>query len=112
MDSYESGRHKYIDRPYNQQPGLEVHTPPPGLEHDTLWQHAKTSVWGTSNDASVDQKILIPERQKILGLSVGTFWGVILVLCLIVAGGVGGGVGAGLAMRKNTCSRYVSSILF
>jgi len=41
-------------------------------------------------------------RQRILGLSVKTFWILIVLLVVIVAGGVGGGVGGGLAARGSS----------
>jgi hypothetical protein len=39
-------------------------------------------------------------RKRILGLSVPTFWILVLISVLIIAGGVGGGIGAGLAAQK------------
>ena len=41
-------------------------------------------------------------RERILGLSVKTFWILIVLLVVIVAGGVGGGVGGGLAARGSS----------
>lgn len=44
-------------------------------------------------------------ERRILGLSVGMFWGIVVLLCVSLAGGIGGGVGAGLASQESACSR-------
>ena len=46
----------------------------------------------------------VPHR-TIFGLSVGTFWAVLVVLCVFIAGGIGGGIGVGLASQKKKCPR-------
>ena len=51
------------------------------------------------------------EGRRIGGLRVGIFWGLVVLLCCIIAGGVGGGIGVGLASSKAACSRFVPSSL-
>lgn len=90
---------KYPDTPSNQ-PGLEVNQImyiAPNVEYAEAKQ-----AWAADEREGL-QPAQTPRR--IFGLSVGTFWGVIVLLCVILAGGIGGGVGAGLASKK-TCSGY------
>lgn len=90
-----------------------------GLEVRSIHTHDKQQYWGPESTTIVPshtpflKQTLLPnqvaqdnkERKTILGLSIVVFWGIVLLLFLILAGGIGGGVGAGLASRKNTCSK-------
>jgi hypothetical protein len=106
MERYVSDANKYPNVQLNQ-PGLEVGAPQLPLAHDQGWPDASKPVWG------IDQMLLGENGQRkrtaktILGLSAGAFWGIVVLLCVLIAGGVGGGVGAGLANRKSICSRYL-----
>ncbi|KAI9881633.1 MAG: hypothetical protein M1830_000198 [Pleopsidium flavum] len=40
------------------------------------------------------------QRQRIGGLKAPTFWGVIIIIIMILAAGIGGGIGAGLSARQ------------
>ena len=44
------------------------------------------------------------QRRRVLGLSLGMFWLVIVVLALIIAGAIGGGVAGGLSAQKKGSS--------
>jgi hypothetical protein len=44
-------------------------------------------------------------EKRVAGLSVGVFWGCVLLIVALLAGGIGGGIGAGLAAKRN-CPRY------
>lgn len=85
-----------LDTSVNVQPGLEVGA-------STIQQK-----WSSPREVpcfeSGQKQSVLTERRKILGLSVDTFWALIVLLCVIVAAGIGGGVGAGLA--KGNCKRY------
>ena len=117
--------HKYPDV-VNNQPGLEVRHDPYS-EPRGGWPDRANSVWKTKNtlspglpvgaqSASVEAFFVAPEdeikegtdgrrdQRRILGLSVGIFWAIIVLLLCIVAAGIGGGVGAGLASKKSSCS--------
>lgn len=100
MQPLPPGTPKYTD-PIEFQPGLEVGVDPYASAH-TGWPDATRPVWGLSSE-----QILQPiEKRKILGLSVGVFWGMIVLLAVLLGGGIGGGIGAGLALKKSTCLRY------
>ncbi|KAK4147862.1 uncharacterized protein C8A04DRAFT_24421 [Dichotomopilus funicola] len=43
-------------------------------------------------------------KQRILGLSVRTFWIILIILVVVVAGAIGGGVGGGLAAQSKASS--------
>lgn len=105
MNPYPSYTHKYPDTQVNQ-PGLEVGSPRRIVEQSQEWPDASNPVWGLDRIALEEKRERENRPAKILGLSVGVFWGIVVLLCVLIAGGVGGGVGAGLASRKNTCSRY------
>lgn len=98
MDRYASDSNKYPDTSKSYS-GLEVnHALPPQPA-----QYAPA----TGTEEKVDNN----GQRKILGLSVGVFWAIIVVCALVIGGGVGGGVGAGLAGKKDcaTSSEYVSA---
>lgn len=87
------------------------------------WPDATKPVWGIESPEPNDprnqndgKRRLLPglnaressrherdQARRILGLTVGTFWGMVVLLCTIMAGGIGAGVGVGLASRKNNC---------
>ncbi len=48
-------------------------------------------------------------KRKILGISVVSFWLLVVILVVVIAGAIGGGVGAGLAAQKKSVatSAYV-----
>lgn len=96
MEVHAPSTPKYLDP---NQPGLEVGIDPSSSSHSG-WPNASKPVWG----ASSEQIPKTTHERKILGLTVGVFWAVVVLLCVLVAGGVGGGLGAGLASRKSTCS--------
>ncbi|KAM0309648.1 hypothetical protein ACHAO8_008815 [Botrytis cinerea] len=77
------------------QPGLEVGYAP----------SQQTGQWTSKETHSGIQgkKSTILERRQIAGLSVETFWALVVLLCLVVVGGIGGGVVAGIAAQGNNC---------
>jgi hypothetical protein len=105
MDNYATSSPKYSDI---QQPGLEVSSVPYKAEQTRL-PNATQPDWGVNSTEAMVENQGYPSngKKQILGLSVGTFWGIVVLLCVVVAGGIGGGVGAGLASRKSACARYV-----
>lgn len=113
--------HKYLDT-RNTQAGLEVGIDPDPFKNPHAgWPDPNQSVWGNSSKPSSNLSKLgtSPDRstekiylgngesskavqaRRILGLSVGMFWAMIVLLFCILAGGIGGGIGAGLAFRKD-----------
>lgn len=62
----------------------------------TLLGHKENAeaAWGPDLNA--------PRKRMILGLSVGVFWIVILVISMLIAGGIGAGVGVGLSQKQNS----------
>ncbi|KAH8586499.1 hypothetical protein B0O99DRAFT_695444 [Bisporella sp. PMI_857] len=84
MDHYSKDTPKYPD-PSSNQPGLEVDYSRP--QHQDAVENAQKS-----NDQH--------GGRKILGLSVGVFWAIVVVCALAIGGGVGGGVGAGLVAKS------------
>lgn len=81
---------KYPDASANQ-PGLEVDSRPAYSERDPAL--GGTYAEGEKHDGQ--------GGRKILGLSVGVFWAIVIACALAIGGGVGGGVGAGLAAKKS-----------
>jgi hypothetical protein len=67
--------------------------------HETKWAGYETGGGSTS------QAVPIPEKRRVLGLSVPVFWGIVILLVLVLAGGIGGGVAGGLATQKSN-SKY------
>ena len=100
MDTYGQSTLKsdlYMSTSADLQPGLEVGAAP--SRHTWPWSRQKAD-WGTEQKQTASL-----ERRQIAGLSVDTFWALVVLLCIIVAGGIGGGVGAGLAAQKSNCER-------
>ncbi|KAF5872133.1 uncharacterized protein Bfra_009163 [Botrytis fragariae] len=77
------------------QPGLEVRDAP--SRQTWPWSSRET------HSGIQGEKGAISERGQIAGLSIGTCWASVVLLCLIVGGGIGGGVAAGIAAQKNNC---------
>ncbi|KAF7943938.1 uncharacterized protein EAE97_006008 [Botrytis byssoidea] len=77
------------------QPGLEVQDASSG--NTWPWSSQETHA------GKQDEKAAILERRQIAGLSIGTFWALVVLLCLIVGGGISGGVVAGIAAQRNNC---------
>jgi len=114
MDTY-----KYPDVA-NNQAGLEVGDDPYSTSQ-AGWPDPAHPVWGPSDPSKAGAaSVQTPSAEKfhvwsgdggrgtgatrrILGLSVGVFWALVVLLFCIIAAGVGGGVGAGLASRKSSC---------
>ena len=94
MDHYSRDHTGKMPNTQVNQAGLEVDSRPPPPPPSFY-----PSGYGGEGEAKYDQT----EKRKILGLSVGVFWAVVVVLFLVLAGGIGGGVGAGLASQKKTC---------
>ncbi|KAF7911480.1 uncharacterized protein EAF01_002987 [Botrytis porri] len=95
MDTYKQSFSKSglcLNTSVETQPGLEVRDVP----SQQTWQ------WSSQKNHSGIQceKSAILERRQIAGLSIGTFWALVVLLCLIVAGGIGGGVGVGIRGTK------------
>ncbi|TGO32301.1 hypothetical protein BHYA_0330g00050 [Botrytis hyacinthi] len=80
------------------QPGLEVQDASSG----NTWPWSSPDTHAGIQDG----KGAILERRQIAGLSIGTFWALVVLLCLIVGGGISGGVVAGIAAQRNDCKRY------
>lgn len=104
MDQHATDTHK-CTVPLNQ-PGLEVRNER-SASPDPVWPDASKAVWGIHTIDKAPPPMhqsMSPysEQKKIFGLSVGAFWGVVVLLALLVGGGVGGGVGAGLASQKKS----------
>lgn len=68
--------------------------------------------WYNSNVAIAGPQQLPPPR-TILGVTVKSFWILVIVLVLILTVGIGGGVGGGLAQQKSNCAvlRYTLTCL-
>ncbi|KAF7859527.1 uncharacterized protein EAF02_010975 [Botrytis sinoallii] len=66
------------------QPGLEVQDASSG--NTWPWSSQETHA------GIQDEKVAILERRQIAGLSIGTFWALVVLLCLIVGGGISGGI--------------------
>ncbi|TGO24699.1 hypothetical protein BPAE_0096g00040 [Botrytis paeoniae] len=77
------------------QPGLEVRGAPSRQTWPWSSQETHSGIQG--------EKGAILERRQIAGLSIGTYWALVVLLCLIVGGRIGGGVVAGIAAQRNNC---------
>ncbi|KAF7958299.1 hypothetical protein EAE96_001850 [Botrytis aclada] len=98
MDTYKQSFSKSglcLNTSVETQPGLEVRDAP----SQQTWQW---SLQETHSGIQGEKSVMLEQRQ-IAGLSTGTFWAFVVLLCLLVAGGIGGGVGAGIAAQKNNC---------
>jgi hypothetical protein len=115
MGSYEysSDMHKYPDVQVNQA-GLELGHPSQRRGQDVMatqmvdveWPESNKPVWGIDEMTAEEEKLRgVTKPRSICGLSSGVFWGIIVLLRVLIAGGIGGEVGAGLAKGKDTCSR-------
>ena len=101
------------NRPRRYQSGLEtVPRTQPGLEVDPYTNFSANNADTARGSSTTEQEAQKcdpvyedPRPRTILGLSVGIFWAIVVLLCVIFAGGIGGGVGAGLAAMKNKCPR-------
>ncbi|EXF78929.1 hypothetical protein CFIO01_09940 [Colletotrichum fioriniae PJ7] len=94
------------------QPGLEAapsrySTAPIPYDPSEFQSPLEKSTWTTmtqayhpafSSAAAADAPP--PERRRVLGLTVPVFWGLVIALVVIVAGGIAGGVAGGLAAQK------------
>ncbi|TGO56528.1 hypothetical protein BCON_0076g00060 [Botryotinia convoluta] len=98
MDTYKQNFSKSglcLNTSVETQQGLEVRDAP---SRQTLpWSSQET------HSGIQGEKGAILERRQIAGLSIGTFWALVVLLCLIVGGGIGGGVVAGIAAQRNNC---------
>ncbi|KAF7919851.1 hypothetical protein BELL_0257g00150 [Botrytis elliptica] len=81
------------------QPGLEVQDASSRKTWPCSSQETRSKIQG--------EKGAILERRQIAGLSIGTFWALVVLLCLIVGGGISGGVVAGIAAQRNECKSTV-----
>lgn len=118
MDRMDTHKYPHVA---NNQPGLEVGDDPYRTPH-VGWPDPTHPVWGpndplkpgaTSRQTPSTEKFIVEssdegkgtrETRRILGLSVGIFWALVVLLFCIIAAGIGGGVGAALVSRKNLCS--------
>ncbi len=76
-----------------------------GLEAPN-WHHQQQKEVYTPRtwDAPENANPPVEPKQRILGLSVRTFWIVVVLLVVIVAGAIGGGVGGGMAAKSRADS--------
>ena len=81
-------------------PHSALESAPPDQGHSPGQQTLQPYMLGAYTDPSQPDK-----TQRILGLSVRTFWIVLIILIVILAGGIGGGVGGGLAARSRADAR-------
>ncbi|OBR10348.1 hypothetical protein CH63R_06040 [Colletotrichum higginsianum IMI 349063] len=91
------------------QPGLEA-APPNPIRYSTapipynppseVRSTGEKTVWSTTQPYPAQPP---PQsgRRRILGLTVPVFWGIVIALVLVLAGGIAGGVAGGLAAQKS-----------
>ncbi|KAI9648156.1 hypothetical protein NHQ30_002788 [Ciborinia camelliae] len=104
MDTYKqsaSNADLYLNTSVELHPGLEVGTDPSYQK----WSGSRQEPYAGTEP----KETASPERKQISGLSVNTFWALVVLLCIIIAGGIGGGIGAGLAAQRSNCKSSVVS---
>ncbi|KAK4446258.1 hypothetical protein QBC34DRAFT_383409 [Podospora aff. communis PSN243] len=93
--------------PNHADPTLEVVAP--SLLEPLPPTFQATTIVNNSWSRPPSQEKFEPQNIKILGLSVRTFWSLIAIFVVLLAGGIGGGLGALAAQRSREASSSSSS---